>query len=612
MDIDLLQNKEAIDWWNAPTDHETHSRLMAFYQKLRNDDAPRLELMRRHMRLYGNVPVTSLGLTQHTVGWHDDRLRLNVVKAACDTVTAKITKNRPKPRPLTSGGNWELRKKARMLERFFDAQFYISGVYKISPLAFLDCAVMGTGVMKQFEGPGKRICTERVFPGELFVDEMDGLYGDPRMIVQRKYMDRQVLMKMFPKFAVQISQAKMLGDHSEDFDHRDDCDQVLVLEAWRRPSIPGGNDGRHVIIIDGATLVDEKWTRSLPFVFIRWSNPLRGFWGVGLAEELTGIQIEINKILQKIQASLHLMSVPRVFVEEGSKVMKSYLNNKIGMIIPFRGQKPIFEVAQAVHPELFAHLERLYQRAFEIAGVSAMSAAGQKPAGLDSGVALRTFHDIETERFSTVARAWEQMHLDIAVQMVDIAKGIGGNFAIQTGKYSIQQIDWKDIDMEKDAYVLQVFSQSALPSTPAGRLAYVQEMLDAGLITPEDGAELLDYPDLDRKNSLARAIPDNIDRILERMLDEEDYFEAPEPYIDLELALRKAQTLYNQAQEYDDIPDERLEKLRRWMRLTHRLLKAATVEQQTPMTPPAPGAPPGPGSNGAPPMAAQQSDGVTF
>lgn len=609
MDIQINQN-EACDWWNAESDDDIHSRLTAFYQKLRNDDTPRLELIRRHMRLYGNVPVSSLGMARNTVTWNDDRLRLNVIKSACDTVAAKICKNRPKPRPLTSGGNWSFRKKAKALEHFFDAQFYISGVGKVAPLVFVDAAVMGTGIGKTYEGPDRKISVDRVFPGEIFVDEMDGLYGDPRMIVQRKYFDRQALIKMFPKFKAQIVMAKMLADHDEDFDHRDDIDQVLVLEAWRRPSTPKAKDGKHVIIIDGATLLAEDWKRALPFVFIRWSNPLRGFWGVGLAEELTGIQIEINRLLQKIQAAFHLVSVPRVFVEEGSKVMKAYLNNKVGMVVPYRGTKPIFEVAQAVHPEMFAHLERLYQRAFEIAGISSLSAGGQKPSGLDSGVALRTFHDIETERFSMVGKAWEQMHLDIALQMVEVAKEIGGNFAIQTGKYSIQQIDWSEIDMERDAYVLQVFPQSALPSTPAGRLAAVQEMMDAGLLTPQQGTELLDFPDTDRFMSLARAIPDNIDRIIERLLDEEDYFEAPEPYLDLELALRKAQALYNQAQEYDDIPDERLEKLRRWMRLCHRLLKAAMAEQQSLMAPPAPGAPPPPGANGAPPMAAQQSDGV--
>jgi hypothetical protein len=600
------RHKESIDWWNSGTDLESANRLVACYQKLRQDNVPRLELMQRHMRMYG---MSATGMPKVALNLPDDRLRLNVIKAASDTVVAKITKNKPKPKPLTTGGNWSLRKKAKMLERFFDAQFYISGVSKASPKVFLDAVVMGTGVFKVYE-EDKKILVERIFPGELFVDTMDGLYGDPRMIVQRKYVDRAVLMKMFPKHKEQILYAKPLDtDHIEDVGYTEDCDQITVLEAWRRPSTSGAKDGKHIIAIDGATLLLEGWDRGLPFVFIRWSEPIRGFWGVGLAEELTGIQAEINRLLQKIQAAFHLVSVPRVFVEEGSKVMSAKLNNRLGMIVPYRGTKPIYEVPASTHPEMREHLWMLYNKAFEIAGVSTMSSGGTKPAGLESGIALRTFHDIETERFATVARSWEQLHLDIALQMVSVAKRIGGSFATQSGKYSLQQIEWKDIDMDRDAYILQVFPASALPSTPAGRLAAVEQMINAQLFGPETAKELLDYPDLDKQMALDRAARDNIDRILEKILDE-GQFETPEPYMDLQLAIVVAQSTYNMALEYEDIPEERLNMLRNFMRLCHRMLKAAMAEQQAMTATPAPGAPPPVGPAGAPPTAVTSNQQV--
>jgi hypothetical protein len=42
-----------------------------------------------------------------------------------------------------------------------------------------------------------------------------------------------------------------------------------------------------------------------------------------------------------------------------------------------------------------------------------MSASSQKPAGLDSGVAIREFQDIETERFALVSQNYEDCYISI-------------------------------------------------------------------------------------------------------------------------------------------------------------------------------------------------------
>lgn len=157
------------------------------------------------------------------------------------------------------------------------------------------------------------------------------------------------------------------------------------------PVIKGSNDGRHVIAIDNFTLLDEEWERdTFPFCFIRWTERLLGFWGQGLAEQLTGIQVEINKLLRNIQEQMHL-ATPKVFVEAGSKISKAHINNEIWGIIEYAGTPPTFYVPKTVSGEIFSHLDRLFSRAYEIAGVSVLAAQSKKPAGLESGVALREF-----------------------------------------------------------------------------------------------------------------------------------------------------------------------------------------------------------------------------
>jgi len=173
---------------------------------------------------------------------------------------------------------------------------------------------------------------------------VDGFYGSPRNFYQRKFIDRQVLLRLFPNHAAEIRQASRTTDNI-DFANTTLVDQIEVLEAWHLPSGEGATDGRHVICISNATLVDEQWDKgSFPFVFVRWTDPMLGFWGEGVACDIQGMQVEINK------------SVPRIYVENGSKIRKSFFNNEIGTIIPYTGQPPVQMTPPSLNREIFDHL----------------------------------------------------------------------------------------------------------------------------------------------------------------------------------------------------------------------------------------------------------------
>lgn len=610
-------------WWLADAD-ALHQAVFEAYRHLQNEDSVRLEDAVHYARLYNGPDAPR----EHT--WNarpNERVSLNVIKNAIDAVVAKIGKQRPAPRPLTQGGSPELQRKARLLERFLLAQFDISRVYQEMPKVFLDACVFGTGAAQVFaegEGDTARICVERIYPGEVFIDHHDGLYGRPKQIIKRRWVSRDRLMADYGDTkerreaiasAARQDDANTVDPHDLWFDPR--TDQVLVVEAWY--CAHGKRDGRHVISIDTGTLQDVPWKHEwLPFVFITWSERLRGFWGQGVAQELNGIQSEINTLLQKIQSAFHLLAVPRVFINASSKFQKAHFNNRIGAIVPYVGQAPVVNTPQTIHPELFAHLDRLYNRAFEIVGVSQLSARQQNPLGADaSGVALQTWHDMETERFSIQAAKYEQAFLDLAKKMIAFARDIGGDFAApsQSDRNTIDRINWSQVNMAEDEYVLRVFPTSSLPSTPSGRLAAVTQMLNVGLLSPDVAKRLLDFPDLEAEMALDRAASDAIDMIIEQILDEGEYT-APEPFMDLQLAMKKAQLWYNRALRLR-VPEDRLEMLRRFLRQTKRLLEAAQVEQQKVAmqaagqnAPTQAAAPPAPGPAGAPPAAVGASDGT--
>ena len=599
----MIQNND-FRWW---IQEDAHDSVMATYSHIRNRGGARREDNVRHLRLYGNRDYLGIGPSNYSVPISQDRVTLNVIKSVCDTVAARIAKNRPRPVFLTSGGNYSLRRRAQLLEKFVESQFYTAGLYGIAPKVFLDACVFGTGVIKTYR-IRDRIHVERVFPGEVLVDQAEGFYGTPQQMFQRKYINRDVLIDMFPEQASRIRTIESGLEDDYDLGHDTTADQVCVVEAWHLPSGPEASDGKHCIVADGVTLMNEEWVHdSFPFSFIRWSDRLRGFWGMGLAEELTGIQVEINKLLMKIQKAMQLLAVPWVLVEAGSKIKKAHLNNQIGAIIPYTGTPPIVRPNQTMSPEVFSHLDRLYQRAYEIAGVSQLSATSLKPAGLESGVALREYNDIESERFALISRQYENMFMDVAKKVVALGKTISEDYpewsiVAQRDRHTIQEVKWKDVDMGKDAYVLKVYPSSSLPTTPAGRLAMVQQLMQGGLLSGEEAKRLLDFPDLDRELALDRASSDNIDRIVENIVDE-GLYESPEPFMDLVLALKKVQASYNKAVN-DNVPEDRLAMLRQFLAATHILIQRA---QQPPMEGTSP---PSAGPDGASPTAVMPDDGT--
>lgn len=580
-------------WWlnNKGT---CHSKITAIVKHLDNNQSYRRVDNLRHARLYGNLDI--LGLSNATYARPNPttvnhRVTLNVVQMCTDTLTAKIAKNKPMATFLTSGGDPALQKKAKDLEKFIQGQMYISKAHEKKTMSFRDACVFGTGFLKIYpDYEQNKICVERIMSDEIKVDDSDAVYGYPQCLYQIKAVNRDTLLAMYGKKAQAQIAALESVNKVQGFYSTEAADMVHICEAWHLPSYDGSGDGRHVICIEGADLFDEEWKRSsFPFAKMVINPKLFGFWGQGVAEQLVGIQIEINKLLRNMQVAHHLLSAPGVFVENGSKVLNTHLNNEIGRIVKYTGTKPTVEVFQTIHPEIYQHLERLYQRAFEVVGLSQLSATSQKPLGLDSGKALREYNNIETERFAVVGQSWEAFHLAIAEQLVLCAKDLYSqdkSLSVMTrDRKFLRQIKWKDVDMQEDMYQMHIFPTSSLPNEPAGRLAYVQEMAQAGFIGPEDAMELLDFPDLEQFQSLHVAARSNVRNTIAKIL-EEGVYEAPEPFMDLGYAVKYAQTIYNKA-KIENVSEETLELLRRFAEQANLMLESAQ-----PPPPPQPNQPP--------------------
>lgn len=595
---------QALDkrWWLGPKS-ERAQNVTKVVKFIAEYDSRRMTQYQISTRLYGNTDLMGVnGLSFSKINSVNnamkDRISSNIVQSAIDTVTAKIGKMKPKALYLTSGGDWSLQQKSKKLSKFVDGIFYENDVYGLGRMVFRDACIFGDGIVHVFNHFG-RVKFERVIPSELYVDFVEAFYGEPRQMHRVKNIDREVLIEMFPEkksaiVAANGASADMIGAY------HNVADQVTVVESWHLPSGPDAKDGKHSINLEGDNLFDESWNHDyFPFAKFSWSKRVYGYWGQSAAEQIQNIQLEVNKILWIIQRSFHLAGSFKVFLENGSKIVKEHLSNDIGAIVNYSGTPPQYSVPPIVPMEMYQHLQNLKTSAFEQVGVSQLSASSLKPAGLNSGKALREYQDIETERFMTVGMDWQQFYLDISKLAIGTAQDIfkeNKKYQVKIpGKKFLSTIDWKEIDLEDDEYVMKAFPVSSLPDDPAGRLQTVQEYAQAGYLSPKAARRLLDNPDLEQVEDLDSAEEDYLNMIMEKMLGDEPTFTPPEPYDDLQGAEELALEYYAQGKLHG-LDEERLDMLRRFM-------DQIDVLKQKAMPPPPPMGPAGAMPGGPAPAA---------
>lgn len=585
------KDRESIkQWWTCePNSLKAAESLHALYEVLIDLNQWRYEANLRHMRLYNNQNLQGLNLKNYMQPLNstpsgiptliNDRLTLNVIKSVIDTNVSKIAKSKVKVSFLTTGGTWKQQRKAMTLNKFMTGVFYKTGIYAKAPMCFRDAGISGDGFMKIYTDPAtKEIKAERKFFNELLVDPNDAYYGDPALIYEYKYVSKEVLKRMFPDAAKEIDECEI----AESYQTSGSVDCVRVVEGWLKASREGKKDGRHIIAIKNKNLLDEPYRRTkFPFAHLKYTDPVFGFHGQGIAEEITGIQVEINRILRHIQQVMRLVCIPRVLVEAGAQVDDNQITNQIGGIIRYAGTKPEFIKVDGVAPEYFQQLLYLDNKAYEITGVSQMSATGQNILGANaSGRALRTMTNIESERFVNVGRAYEQFHIDIADLVLDEIKYSNSNMEVKSfnRREGVEIISSADLDIYEDDYVMQCFPVSALPDEPGARLQTVIEMQNSGNIDPETGNELMDFPDLDAKTSLINAPIRLITKSIEKMLDTGKYI-PPEPYFNLQKCLQQGVLFYNRVCLMDE-DEESKELLRTYIEGVKSLIDTAAQEGQ--------------------------------
>lgn len=563
--------KQHLKWWSsARVDHEG---LKSYVKSL--DESQRDERFADYVHgiLYGNEVRHNreLGSAMRFLRAGNSPVKLNVTRSCVDTVKAKIGKNFVSVKVTADDADWTQKRKARDLSRFIRAKMTRTRFREMAPNALRDAAITGTGIVKVYPLDGE-ICCELVPKRELLVDAIEGRYGKPRQIHQRKLYDRAYLKALFPKKKVAIAQCPAADPSDfDDWLNGDDCtaDMVEVWESVRIKSRKGAEDGKRVIWIDNEILHEERWDYGFPYAFIHWSPPEtgKGFWGTGLCAELAPIQYEIDQTAKVLQRGFKLGAPLKVFVDRNAKIGRPQITSEVGAIIPTSARDiKIGAPQQPVSQQQLEWLFRLMDQAYAISGISQLSAQAKLPANIESSVAIQSYYDIETERFSQVANAYANFYVDVAALFIETARRIAKESPEYTANYKgkgnlLRKIKWSNVNMEEDHYVLELEPQNFLKDLSVGKMEIAQQLIQGGIVPPHWVGALFENPDIARFWKMTNAAFYRAEDIIEKCEDVNAPLPEIDAFIDQEIAVKMVTAAYNDA-VVDGAPEEVQQRFR--------------------------------------------------
>lgn len=589
---------ETNHWYSARDDDDAHSALVSTVRKIANQHNRRRADDVHFMRMYGQRDIYGKGENLDVKS--ENRLKFNLVRSCVNTAAAHIGALKPKPRFQTDDAEWDLIQKAKSCEHAVGGVFNANDFYELATEAFVDSAVSSLGGVKVYGKDGK-VVIERTFPGEILVDMREGYYGKPKNLYQAKLVDKQVLKEAYPDKTTEIDASQTTDLSLFDwvsFQYESTEDQVLVIEAWHLGTYDRKTDtykgGKHTIAVLGGLLEPvEEWAwGTFPFAFLRWNKRQAGFYGMGIVEELRDYQWTINYIHLKLRDMMHYLSRGKLVTWDNpnTKVNAEHLTTAPWDVLKIKGtgQPPMVVAQNAVPTEWWSWRREVIQDAFVQIGFNEMQRSGEKPPGVESGVALREVQEVGSKRARRQIQAFERWVVGVARLVIECLRRMdeaGELEPIQVtlrkaGLTRMQMVNWSEVALDRDQFQLEVMPASSLPDSTPGRTQTIQDWYQAGFITQQEAKALLDVPDLERFKSLDLAAYENILNAVEIMLEDGEYI-FPEPTDDLELALKLVTQSYNKFR-LRKAPEERLELLRRYLDDVQHLINRAT-QQATPM-----------------------------
>ena len=452
---------------------------------------------------YLNDPSFDLRSTNEysyfNIGWsfaQDSDLKqpanVNVIKAAIDTLVSKISNQKCRPYFSSINGTYKTRQVVKQAQQFFDYMFDYEDVNRKVSKAFRDACICGTGYI--FLNPFTYNLSV-LAPWTVGIQHTETAYGKPT--------DMLVKFNNYPTSLL------------EKYDGKADYVQYCIYISLK--------DKKAYEIINAKEVNTVVYKPDvLPFVSISYCEPVFGRKTTSIVEELNGCQTQIDMINQKIAAASQTTPANSIYVLEGSSLDSEKLTNKSGEVYqiklpPGMNSLPIQQVNPAPFDPMWQSMLDYYvKQAFESIGLSQLSATGKKPAGVDSGIALSTLEDVESDRFETQLNAFIKMYTDIAKMYINCLPADTDILPVSENTSSLK---WKDLLKEQGLFKIKYSAATFLSKQPSEQIKQINQLSQAGLIGVEKISQLLDNPDLEDAYAFAQAVHNACNKVIESTME---------------------------------------------------------------------------------------------
>ena len=503
----------------------------------------KLAKYQKNYALYNQSPAADLrAKIPMAVGYIDDVYsedsivpKLNIIKSAVDAVVSKISTAHCRPFVNTVKGSFKTIQICKQLQVFFDYYFDEKNVSAKITEALRDACIFDSGY--------------------IYLDEVN---GDIKVVEPWNVYTRQREKNEYRSAYIEFPNISTDTLKDEDFDLLNNSEKKSIYVT-----IGYFYDARTQT---KATLINRQirdisplQSDIIPLVSIFYTMPIVGNTTLSIADMLKGIQIEIDELMKRISDASVLNPAQTILLANASNIKVGQLNNKVGNIVQYNAQNPSGAGVDVVTPEFISSqyitlLDNLIEKAYNMVGISQLSAQGKKPSGLDSGVALATQADIESDRFQILLDQYIRTFTDLAKVVVKVFEA--NKDIIKPNRYNLR-LTWGDVEKEYDKMRIQFSAADNLSKDPSEKLKQLQTLAQAGIIPATQIASLLELPDINRGYSVANNAWNACQTLIDQCI-YEDKYEVPdyvpfqmlkEQIVNMQLSLRTAQGSENGNEE---------------------------------------------------------------
>lgn len=475
---------------------------------LSNDTSKRKNKYTLNIRYFTGSPSASLDSVENSVVYNTynnftDIGSLNVIRSCIDTLVSKMAQNKVRPYFNCVNGSFKDIQIVKQSQIFFDDYLDKQDFHSIIQDVFRDAAIFDRGFIFVENGEIKR-----AYPWQVSTNASDTAYN--KELTEVYYERKEYPVNLLPEELKKACKDQITTSYGI---YWNSIDKVKVY----------GVPGKQIL---------EDYDKPVPFIEVNYGSPVNGNTNISLADIIRPIQDEIDSLYEKISKASELDPGLVMWVPEESNIKATALDNNVGNIYTYTatpnmtGSPVSISTPAFIDPSYISLLNDLIRKAYEFAGISQLSASSMKPQGADSGIALQTLQNTESERFQVQLDKYIKSYTDVTKLVIalsdpdeQIIPEMNGNLAIT----------WGDVVEETKKMKLQYSCMDALSKDPSTKLQQLQMLAQAGVISPSRISEFLEIPDLQQGYSLANNAVNAAMIVIQRAIDLEDY-DVP-PYI---------------------------------------------------------------------------------